>query len=255
MRKIVKYVILDILRSRTVIGYTALLLVLSFTLFNMDSDPSRGMLSLLNIILILIPLVSIIFSSIYVYNAAEFIELLVSQPIRRASLWLSMFTGLALSLCIAFLIGVGIPLLLYVPDARGWTVLAAGLLITTIFVALALLASVWTRDKARGIGLSVMIWLFFTLLFDGIILFLLFQFMDYPLDKAMIAFSVLNPVDLARVTVLLKMDISALMGVTSAVFRDAFGTGVGMAVAFSIMGIWALLPLWLSVRKFNGKDL
>jgi Cu-processing system permease protein len=255
MRKIIKYVILDILRSRTIIGYTLLLLALSLTLFNLDSDPTRGMLSLLNIILILIPLVSIIFSSIYVYNAAEFIELLVSQPVRRVSLWLSMFTGLALSLCIAFAIGIGIPLLLYVPDARGWTVLATGLLITIIFVALALLSSVWTRDKARGIGVAVMVWLYFTLLFDGIVLFLLFQFMDYPLDKAMIGFSVLNPVDLARVTVLLKMDISALMGVTSAVFRDAFGSGAGMGIAFAIMALWAILPLWISVRKFNRKDL
>jgi Cu-processing system permease protein len=255
MRKIIKYVILDILRSRTIIGYTLLLLALSLTLFNLDSDPTRGMLSLLNIILILIPLVSIIFSSIYVYNAAEFIELLVSQPVRRVSLWLSMFTGLALSLCIAFAIGIGIPLLLYVPDARGWTVLASGLLITVIFVALALLSSVWTRDKARGIGVAVMVWLYFTLLFDGIVLFLLFQFMDYPLDKAMIAFSVLNPVDLARVTVLLKMDISALMGVTSAVFRDAFGSGAGIGIAFAIMALWAILPLWISVRKFNRKDL
>jgi Cu-processing system permease protein len=255
MSKIVKYVILDILRSRSVIGYAVLLLVLSFTLFSLDADPARGMLSLLNVILILVPLVSIVFSAIYVYNAAEFIELLVSQPIRRRHLWLSLFAGLSVSLCIAVAVGIGIPLLLNAPDARGWTMLAAALLITVIFVALALLASVWTRDKARGIGLAVMAWLYFTLLFDGIVLFFLFQFMDYPLDNAMIAFSVFNPVDLARVTVLLQMDISALMGATSAVFRNAFGNGAGIFVAFTIMTLWALVPLWASVRRFVRKDL
>lgn len=255
MRKIVKYVILDILRSRSVIGYAVLLMVLSFTLFSLDTDPSRGMLSLLNIILILVPLVSIVFSAIYVYNASEFIELLVSQPIRRRQLWLSLYAGLAVSLCIAILVGIGIPLLINAPDARGLTLLAAALLITIIFVGLALLASVWTRDKARGIGLAVMAWLFFTLLFDGIVLFFLFQFMDYPLDKAMIAFSVLNPVDLARVMVLLQVDISVLMGATSAVFRNVFGNSLGMLVAFTVMVCWALLPLWASVRRFVRKDL
>ncbi len=255
MKKIVKYVILDILRSRSVIGYAVLLMILSFTLFSLDTDPARGMLSLLNIILILVPLVSIVFSSIYVYNASEFIELLVSQPIRRRQLWISLFSGLSVSLCIAVIAGIGIPLLINAPDARGWTLLASALLVTIIFVALALLASVWTRDKARGIGLAVMAWLFFTLLFDGIVLFFLFQFMDYPLDNAMIAFSVLNPVDLARVMVLLQIDISVLMGATSAVFHNVFGNSAGMLVAFSVMTLWAFVPLWASLRRFVRKDL
>ena len=100
-----------------------------------------------------------------------------------------------------------------------------------------------------------MAWLFFTLLFDGIVLFFLFQFMDYPLDNAMIAFSVLNPVDLARVMVLLQIDISVLMGATSAVFHNVFGNSAGMLVAFSVMTLWAFVPLWASLRRFVRKDL
>jgi Cu-processing system permease protein len=79
--------------------------------------------------------------------------------------------------------------------------------------------------------------------------------MDYPLEKAMIGFSILNPVDLSRVLILLKMDISAMMGVTSAVFNDVFGSSIGMTVALFILLLWVLFPLWLSVRKFNRKDL
>lgn len=34
----------------------------------------------------------------------------------------------------------------------------------------------------------------FTLIFVGIVLFLLFQFMDYPMEKPMLVFSCFNPV-------------------------------------------------------------
>jgi Cu-processing system permease protein len=112
-----------------------------------------------------------------------------------------------------------------------------------------------TRDKAKGIGVAILLWFYFTLIFDGIVLFLLFQFMDYPMEKPMVVFSCLNPVDLARILILLKLDMSALMGATSAVFRDFFGNQWGMAATILIMLAWAITPLWWSVRKFNRKDL
>jgi Cu-processing system permease protein len=95
MKKIIKYVFTDILRNKIVLGYTLFLLLLSFSVFNLEDNTSKGLLSLLNIMLIMVPLVSIIFSTIYVYNSSEFIELLVSQPLKRKSLWISLFTGLA----------------------------------------------------------------------------------------------------------------------------------------------------------------
>jgi Cu-processing system permease protein len=255
MYKIIKYVILDILRNRIVIAYMILLGLLGFSLFNMNDTASKGMLSLMNVVLIIVPLVSIIFSSIYLYNSSEFIELLVSQPLRRTNLWLSLFLGLSLSLGLAFLVGCGLPVLLFHADATGYMLLLMGFLLTVIFVSIALLAGVSIRDKAKGTGLSILLWLYFTLLFDGLVLFLLFQFMDYPLEKAMIGFSALNPVDLSRVLMLLKMDVSAMMGVTSAVFKAVFGSGIGQLFALMIMFMWILFPLWLSVRKFNHKDL
>lgn len=255
MGKIIKYVMLDILRNRIVIAYMIILALLGFSLFNINDNPSKGLLSLLNVVLIIVPLVSIIFASIYMYNSAEFIELLVSQPLKRINLWMSFFIGLSLSLGLAFFIGCGIPVLLFAANATGIMIIAAGILLSVIFTAIALLATVVTRDKAKGIGVSILLWLYFTLIFDGIILFLLFQFMDYPLEKAMIGFSILNPVDLSRVLILLKMDVSAMMGVTSAVFNDVFGSSIGMTVALFILLLWVIFPLWLSVRKFNRKDL
>lgn len=255
MKKIIKYVLLDLLRNRIVMAYTLLLLVISLSVFNLEDNPSKGILSLLNLVLIIVPLVSIVFATIYVYNAAEFIELLVSQPLKRVNIWMSIYAGLGLSMCVAFFIGCGIPVLLYAPFDTGIMIVAMGLLITLVFVAIALLASVITRDKAKGIGVAVLLWFYFTLIFDGIVLFLLFQFMDYPMEKPMLLFSCLNPVDLARIMILLKLDVSALMGATSAIFHDCLGNWWGMVGALTVMLAWAILPLWGSVRRFNRKDL
>lgn len=141
------------------------------------------MLTLLNIILLTVPLVAILFSTIYIYKSSEFIELLVSHPIKRSKIWWSLFAGLASSLAIAFIVGAGIPILIYVDFLKAFMMLSVGILITIIFVAIAFLSSILCRDKAKGIGVSILLWLYFALLFDGVVLFLMFQFSDYPIEK------------------------------------------------------------------------
>ncbi len=255
MKKIIKYVILDILRNRIMIAYTLFLLLISLSVFNLEDNADKGILSLVNLVLIIVPLVSVVFSTIYVYNSAEFIELLVSQPLKRGRLWMSIFSGLALSLSLAFLAGVGIPILLYNPSSAGLTMLITGVALSVIFVSIALLASVMTRDKAKGIGVAILLWFFFTLIYDGIVLFILFQFADYPLEQPMIGMISLNPVDLARVLMLLKLDISALMGYSGALFQQFFGGNLGMIYSSFVLILWAVIPVWLSSRKFKSKDL
>ena len=255
MKKIIKYVVIDILRNKIILAYTLFLLLISLSIFNLEDNTAKGLLSLLNIILIIVPLVSIMFAAIYVYNSAEFLELLVSQPLKRKTIWLSLFLGLASSMALAFFIGAGIPILLYEPTATGFMMLGTGLLLSVIFVAIAMLAAVKTRDKAKGIGVAILLWLYFSLLFDGLVLFMLFQFADYPMEKAMVGISMLNPIDLSRVLILLKMDVSALMGYTGAIFKDYFGTQTGLLLSFLVLLTWVVVPAWLSVRKFNRKDL
>jgi Cu-processing system permease protein len=132
---------------------------------------------------------------------------------------------------------------------------AVGVMLSVIFVAIAMLAAVHTRDKAKGIGVTVFLWLYFSLLFDGIVLFLLFQFSDYPVEKLMVLVSAFNPIDLGRILILLKLDVSALMGYTGAIFRDFFGTKWGLLISFTVLLAWVILPVCWSVRKFNRKDL
>lgn len=214
MRKIIRYVITDILRNKIVIAYTVLLLTISFSVFNLQDNEAKGVLSLMNLVLFIVPLICIVFSTIYVYNSAEFIELLVSQPLRRKHIWGSLFVGIAIALALAFLIGVGLPILLYCCNEVGLMLIIVGFILTLIFVSIALLAVVYTRDKAKGIGIAVLLWVYFSLIFDGLVLFILFQFADYPMEKPMLVLSSLNPIDIGRILILLKMDASALLGLS-----------------------------------------
>jgi Cu-processing system permease protein len=253
--RIVKYVLHDILRSRIALAYTLFLLVASFGLFNISGDVSKGLVSILSVVLIVLPLMSLVFATVHFYNSYEFIELLSAQPLKRDTILLGEYFGVALSLCTAFIIGVALPVVLYDFSPTGLSIIGIGLLLTFVFVAIAFLGAVCTRDKARGIGVALLLWFFFALIFDGIALFLIFTFQDYPLEKATIAMVALNPIDLARTIVLLQMDVSALMGLTGAVMQEFLGSTLGICYSIGVLVIWILAPVWLSVTIFRKKDL
>lgn len=255
MNRIVKFIVLDIFRNKIVVSYTVLMAILSWGVFSLEDNSSKGVLTLLNLILLNVPLVAIVFSSIYLYNSSEFIELLLSQPIKRSKIWRSLFIGLQSSLILAFLIGAGIPILIFTPINYSLILILLGIIITAVFVSIAFFSAIHTRDKTKGIGIAILLWLYFALLFDGLVLFLLYQFSDYPIEMPMMFVSALSPIDLSRIMILLQLDVSAMMGYTGAVFREFFGTNLGIIVTFVVLMLWILIPFYLSLRKFKKKDL
>ena len=255
MLKISKYVLYDIARNKVAIAYTLFLLVITLSLFSMEENSSKAILSLLNIVLIVVPLISLVFSTIHWYNSYEFIELMLTQPISRNKVLLSEYTGIASSLITAFLAGVGIPILIYSPDNIGFALIITGCLLTLAFTSIAFLASVISKDKSRGIGMALLLWFYFALIYDGLILMILFSFSDYPMEKITLLLSSLNPIDLGRIYLMLQMDVSALMGYTGATYKDFFGSNLGLFYTMGIMLIWIVAPLLLAIRSFNKKDL
>ncbi len=255
MLKIAKYVVYDILRSKVLLAYTLFLLLVSLALFSLETDGAKSVVSLLSIVLIIVPLISVVFTTTYFYNAYEFIELLVAQPLGRNTILLGEFLGVAFSMMAAFLIGVGVPMLVYSPNAMGGVLLLSGGGLTLSFISIAFFSSVAMRDKAKGIGMSLLLWFYFAVIYDAIVLGILFSFSDYPLEKAVIALASLNPIDMARIMVLMKLDISALMGFTGAVYKQFFGSSFGLVYTLGIMLVWIILPLAVSVRIFKKKNL
>ena len=255
MNGIIKFILVDIFKNKIVLAYTAILTLFAWSVFGLEDSGNKAMLTLLNVILLVVPLVSVLFSTIYIYNSSEFIELLLSQPVQRKKIWKSLFGGLAGSLILAYLIAVALPLLLFTETAQALMMISLGALVSIIFTALAFLSAILARDKAKGIGISIMLWLYFALLFDGLVLFLLFQFADYPIEKPMVFLSATSPLDLARILMLLRLDSSAMMGYTGAIFKQSFGTNLGLIISFILLILWAVVPFLISLRIFKKKDL
>jgi Cu-processing system permease protein len=238
-----------------IIAYTVFLLLVSLLLFNLEENPNKAILSLLNIQLITIPLISMIFSTIHYYNSYEFIEMLLAQPVSRAKVLLSEYLSTACSLVFALFTGMGIPVLLFTSGDIGWTLILTGTGLTLACTSLSYWAAVRSRDKARGIGIVLLLWFYFALIYDGIVLMILFSFSDYPLEKLTLFLTALNPIDLARVSIMLKMDVSALMGYTGALYRDFFGSVNGILFTGGIMVLWIVIPLYFTLRTFRKNDL
>lgn len=255
MKTIMKYVTVDLLRNKVVLVYAVVLAALSFSVLSIDSNSSKGLLSLLNITLLFVPLISVLFSTIYFFNSIEFIELLLAQPVKRTKVLLAEYAGLSTSLSLAYLLGIGVPVLIMAPNMAALTLLVSGLLLTMVFSAIALLIFVLFKDKTKGIGAAIVSALFFTLLFDGLLLMFIYSFGDYPIDKPILGMVALNPVDLARILMLLQLDVAVLMGYSGALFKKFLGTGFGSIYAIVCMLLWIVLPLLWSVRVFRRKDL
>ena len=255
MLKLLKYSLYNILRTRFALLYAAFLLVATFAIYSLDHDLARVGLSLLNVVLLVVPLICIIFGTIHFYNSYEFIELMLSQPINRTTVFMSQVLAVGISLSLAFVVGTGIPMLMYGADGTLLMLLMVGVLLSLVFTGLAFLASVMTRDKAKAIGVTLMFWVFFSLIYDGLVVYLIYVFYDYPLENATLAMVMLNPVDLARVIMLMQMDVSAMMGFTGAFFQNFFGSAKGTLISGGVLLLWILIPIYLALRVFRRKDL
>lgn len=252
--KLFKYVLFDVLRSKVLISYALILLAIGYSITALSADSSQIAISLLNLVLLLVPLVSAIFSTSYLYNLRDFHDLLLAQPVSRKEVFLGQYLGLATAMGLGFLLGIGIPILLAgVSEALLWLMLI-GLLLSFVFTGLGFLAVTWQSDRVRGMAVALLAWFYTAILFDALVLLGLVAFQDYPLETPTLVMTFFNPVDLARILILLKLDISALMGYTGALYRSLFGTVWGLSLALSALALWILAPVVLALKLFQRKD-
>lgn len=247
----------DVARSRWVIAYTLFFLLTTDALFRFGGGGSRTLLSLVDIVLFIVPLVTIVFGTMYLYNAREFTELILAQPVRRRAVFAGLYAGLVVPLAIGFVAGTGVPFLLHGTGDAAATlaaVLGIGVLLTLVFGALALLIAIRADDRLKGLGLAIGVWLLSAVVYDGLVLLAISTFADSPLERPMLVAMLANPVDLARVALLLRFDVAALLGYTGAVFAQFFGGAKGTAIAVGALVAWVAAPLTFAARAFTRKD-
>jgi Cu-processing system permease protein len=233
--QIVRYELRNVVRNRWVIAYALFFLVVTELLLRLGGSSPHALLSLMNVVLLIIPLVTIVFGTIYWHGSREFTELLLAQPVPRAALFHGLFAGLVLPLSAAFVAGVSVPLIL----RRGLTAALIGGLVD---------------DRLKGLGMALGVWVLVTLAYDGLVLWVTVAFGRYPLEAPLLALTFANPVDLARVLLMLRFDVAALMGYTGAVFDRLLGSATGTLTALTGLALWTLVPGLLALRAFRRKD-
>lgn len=259
MIKVLRYTFADLVRSRWSYIYFVFYLILGFSLLFLNGNLSKSIITLMNIVVVLTPMIGTIFGIMYFYNSREFTELLLALPIKRRNLFLGQYLGISLSLSLSLIIGLGIPFSLYglLKSSEIWDfgmLLISGAFLTFIFVALAMNIALINSSKIKGFGYAILVWLFFAVIYDGLFLISLISFSDYPLDTFALGATFFNPIDLSRTMILLKLDISALLGYTGAIFQRFFGTGMGLLFSFGSLTLWVILPIGLLLKIADRKD-
>jgi len=157
MLKILKYSFYDLMRSRWNYVYFAFYFLLGMVLLFLNNDVSKAVITLMNIIIVLVPLIGTIFGVMYYYNSKEFTELLLAQPLKRSSIFLGQYLGVALSLSMSLVLGLGIPFIFYglFKSNAIWDfslLIITGTFLTFIFTALAFNIALSNENKIKGFG-------------------------------------------------------------------------------------------------------
>ena len=257
--KVMKYGFFDLLRSRWIIIYTLFFLAVTGGLLYFGGDPSQAVLSNLNLVLLVVPLVSLVLGLSYYYYTRDFVELMLTQPISRLSVFLGHYAGIALPLVGSFLLGSGVPFLIYSLRNEAdlsviGSLLISGSLVTLVFSALAFWIGLANEERVRALGIALGVWLGMTMLYDGLLMLFIVLMQAYPIERALIGLSLLNPIDLSRILVLLQLDTAALMGYTGAVFKTFFGSIWGILISTASLLLWTVIPVVLGLRAFKRKN-
>jgi Cu-processing system permease protein len=256
--RVAKPQVRNVMRSRWLISYFVFFLVATEGLLRFTGGDDRTLLSLANVLLFIVPLVTIVYGTIYLYNSREFIELLLAHPIKRRTLFAGLFIGLAIPLSAAFVAGISLPFLLrgIAPESRGplTTMLVGGSALTLIFTSIALFVALKFEDRLTGLGAGLAIWLLLSFVYDGLVLMGVVLFSDKAIENALLTASIINPIDLVRIALLLQFDIAALLGYTGAAFTRFFSGASGFIAIAVALGAWLGLPLTAGFLAFKRKD-
>ena len=255
--KIASFQLLDVLRSRWLLGYAIFFLLATELLLRFGGDATRALVSLTTIVLFIVPLAAIVFATIYVHRAREFIEFLLAQPVGRGAMFAGTYGAMALSLSAGVVFGVGLPFVVRggagVAGAAA-VLVGAGIALTLVFAGAGVALALRTDDRLRAFGLALGGWACAALAYDAVVLVLATAMAGAPLERPLLVATLANPIDLARVVMLMHLDMSALMGYTGASFTRFFAASTGTAIAAVSLAAWAAGPALLGARLFRRKD-
>ncbi|MDO8501837.1 MAG: ABC transporter permease subunit [Gemmatimonadaceae bacterium] len=256
--RVAKPQVRNVVRSKWLAYYFGFFALVTEGLIRFTGGDARTLLSLANLVLFVVPLVTVVYGTIYLYNSREFIELLLAQPLKRRTLFGGLYVGLAVPLIAALVAGIMLPFIVHglPPEQRMplTSMLVGAAALIAVFTGIAFCIALRFEDRLTGLGAGMAIWLLMAFVYDGLLLMAVALLSDHSIERSLLAASLANPIDLVRIALLLQFDVSALMGYTGAVFRHFFSYAGGEAVIAIALSAWVAVPLGWGFVAFNRKD-
>lgn len=226
-------------------------------------DFSRTAVSLVQIVLLIVPLASLVFGGLALTPDRGAAELLYSQPVPRAAILIGRMLGVWLALTAAELIGFGIAGLVMQSQAgldglwRYGALVTTAVVITGVFLAIAaLLASLNPGRRTRALAAALVVWFVTVVLFDVAALGIASMLRSGSASRFLISATLINPVDVARTGSLLAIEGTAAFGPASlALHRFTGGVGMTATLVTLSLAAWFVAPLWLAVRTLGRGDV
>lgn len=261
------------LRNRWVLATTLLLAALALSMTFLGSAPTGSsvaaskldvvIVSLSSLTIFLIPLIALLISHDAIVGEMErgTMLLLLSYPLSRIQVVLGKFIGQLAILAFATLFGYGVAALALAAtgtgvDAASWIsflkLIGSSILLGAVFIAIGFLASTLVRERSTAAGIAIGVWLFFVLIYDAALL--VFDQGQTIGSAALNALLLLNPADSYRLLNFGTGQAGALTGMGGMAGMAGNATLSAPALALAL-GLWAVLPLSLSMLVFSRKEL
>lgn len=226
-------------------------------------DFSRTAVSLIQIVLLLVPLASLVFGGLALTPERGAAELLYSQPVSRGAILLGRMLGVWLALAAAEAIGFGIAGVFMQhqagPDGlwRYGALVVTAVAITGVFLAIAtLLASINAGRRTRVLAAALVVWFITVVMFDVAVLGIASLLRSGSASRLLIIATLINPVDAARTGSLLAIEGTAAFGAASlALLRFTGGAGMAAALVALSLVAWLIAPLAAAMRALSRADI
>lgn len=255
-RVIIEFQLRHAFRSRWLVLYGSSLLLLTTLLIWFGGTAEHAVVSLLNVVLLLAPLIALLYGALGISQARNFLELMLAQPLERQTLFWGVFVGMAVPLALIVPVSLGIPWLLGVRQQWNlYATLAGGsTALTLIGVAFGMDFALRWDERLRAFGMAFALWFVLAVVYDAAILMLGIVLRDYPIEQGLLVLLFLNPIDLVRVQTLLQLDAAALLGYTGALLQRFAGNVTGIVLTTAALLLWILFPVAAAARSFMRKD-
>jgi len=227
-------------------------------------DFSRTAASLVHLVVLIVPLISLMLGVLSLSLERGAAEVVFALPVSRRTILAGRLLGLFLALALAQSFGFGLAgLLVYTQSgpegvADFLIVLAASLVATAIFLALAALlaADAFGRRRTRALALALVTWLVCEVFVDLAALGLATLLSSGAASRVVILASLVNPLGALRTGALLLVEGTGAFGAASlALLRFTHGpAGAGALIALSLL-VWIAVPAFWAGRRLERADI